>query len=67
MKMSLKDFIGSLKKKRKNRKAVERKLTNGTEELGFDPSDINPPETRFTDDYKAFLEAQRAENTRDDS
>ncbi len=62
MKMSIKDFIKSMKQKRKNRKApaIERKANLGAEPLEYDPGEIDPPETRFTPEYRAFLEAQQA-------
>ncbi len=47
------DFLKSKKKKAEAEKA---------EVLGLevDPADIDPPETRYTEEYQEFLEAQEA-------
>lgn len=47
------DFLKSKKKKAEAEKA---------EVLGLevDPADIDPPETRYTEEYREFLEAQEA-------
>ena len=61
--MGLFDF---LKKKKKN-EADPVNETADTEELGvIDPPEIEPPETRYTQEYKDFLTSQeQAEKDRE--
>ena len=54
--MGLFDF---LKKKKKDEPAPQEE-TPGVTELGFDPSEIDPPETRYTQEYQDFLASREA-------
>ena len=62
--MGFREWIKVKKKRREaERKAKgqdERALNLDNSDSGFvvDPSAINPPETRFTEDYKEFIEKQ---------
>ena len=62
--MGFHEWIKAKKKRRETeRKAKgqdERALNLDNSDSGFvvDPSAINPPETRFTEDYKEFIEKQ---------
>ncbi|MBR5948443.1 MAG: hypothetical protein IKZ82_07345 [Clostridia bacterium] len=48
--------------KRRQEELAERSfnLAGNNSGLTVDPADINPPETRFTDEYREFLEKQEA-------
>ena len=68
--MKIKDWFIAKKQKRMARKLareqekVERKIGMDLpelEDLDVDPDDIQPPESRFTEEYREFLKRQEAE------
>lgn len=71
--MGFRDWLKAKKKKRRQERMekhqaeelAERSFVLNGNDSGFavDPSDINPPETRFTDEYREFLEKQEAAAT----
>lgn len=60
--MSFREWVKAKKKKREAKRGTERALNLNNNDSGFvvDPSDIDPPETRFTEEYKQFIESQEA-------
>ena len=69
--MGFRDWLKAKKKKRQQER-MEKRLAEEQAERSFvlsgndsgfavDPADIDPPETRFTDEYREFLDRQEAE------
>ena len=68
--MGFRDWLKAKKKKRQQERMEKRQaeeqaersfvLTGNNSGFSVDPADINPPETRFTDEYREFLEKQEA-------
>ena len=68
--MGFRDWLKAKKKKRsqermeklRQEEQAERSFALTGSDSGFavDPADIDPPETRFTDEYREFLEKQEA-------
>lgn len=62
--MGFREWIKAKKKKReaerRAKRQAERTLNFNNSDSGFvvDPAGINPPETRFTAEYKEFIEKQ---------
>lgn len=66
--MGFRDWL-KVKKKKKQQERLEKRQAQELAERSFvstdnasgfavDPADINPPASRFTDEYKAFIEAR---------
>ena len=68
--MGFRDWLKAKKKKRQQERMEKRQaeeqaersfvLTGNNSGFSVDPADINPPETRFTDEYREFIEKQEA-------
>ena len=68
--MGFSDWLKAKKKKRQQERMEKRQaeeqaersfvLTGNDSGFAVDPSDIDPPETRFTDEYREFLDRQEA-------
>ena len=53
-------FFDFLKSKKKRKAEAEAAAQAAVQTLEVDPSEIDPPETRFTEEYREFLETQEA-------
>lgn len=58
--MKLFDFFRFRKKKNTEPEAVQPIEDPAVTPLEFDPAEIQTPDSRFTEEYQAFLEAQEA-------
>ena len=53
-------FFDFLKSKKRKQAEAEAAAQAEVQALEVDPSEIDPPETRFTEEYREFLETQEA-------
>ena len=53
-------FFDFLKSKKRKQAEAEAAAQAEVQALEADPSEIDPPETRFTEEYREFLETQEA-------
>ena len=63
MKKQMRDLMRSITPRQRKPKEVQRGMAPGAAELNVDPSEINIPDTRYTEEYAAFVESmqERAE------
>lgn len=59
--MKLFDFFRFRKKKTAETEAVQPTEDAAVTPIEFDPAEIQTPDSRFTEEYQAFLEAQETE------
>ncbi len=59
--MKLFDFFRFRKKKTAETEPVQPTEDAAVTPIEFDPAEIQPPDSRFTEEYQAFLDAQETE------
>lgn len=64
--MKLFDLFRFRKKKNPESEAAQASADPAVTPIEFDPSEIQIPESRFTEEYRAFLEAQENEPRQED-
>ena len=59
MKKQMRDLMKKITPRQRKPKEVQRGMVPGAAELGADPEQFDPPATRYTEEYAAFVESMQ--------